>query len=98
MREPGRAKDERETERNQIERPPTICDSRPEFQPWFKEVLRHFLAFDVIRDLRNCFEELRETESKVAHYENAEQNASRHEQDRFDDLHPSSGEHPAKTT
>ena len=96
MRKPRRAKDERQAERNQIERPPAIGHRRAEFQPRFKEVLRHLLALDVVGDVRNRFEELRETESEVAHHEHAKQEASGHEQNRFDDLHPRRGEHSAK--
>ena len=68
----------------------------PNFKPGFEEVPCHLLSLDVVGDVGNRLEERCEAESKVSHDQDAEQDASGHEQHRLDDLHPGCGKHSTK--
>src|SRR5260370_9672057 len=88
VRQSGGAEDQRETERDQIER----ATGRLVAKAGGEEVD----GLAIIVHVRDGVEELGEREVEVREHQDAEQNGSTHQEHGFDNLHPGGGQHSAE--
>ena len=92
MRQPGRPEDQRQSQRDQVQ-----CSIRRlETQPRRQKVFDDLLPFFVIGHVPDSIEERGEAEAKVRQHQDAQQQCSRHQQNRLDDLHPGRRQHSAE--
>ena len=97
MRQAGGAEDEREAERDEIERTPRVRGGLAEDRPgWRKSFATTTPSAPFTGTWRDGVEEFREAEIEMLQHEDAEEDGAAHQQDGLDDLHPGRREHAAE--